>query len=353
MSKSTTPVPGDQQVVQTNLPPYVEPFFTDLLERTQAVSEEAYQPYEGQRIAGVGEDITGARRMARDIAGQGLAGIPEATAASTRAMQEAFARSGYGPYDYQSTAEQFGFDPAERFGGAVAQEYMSPYMQQVVDVQKEQAILDAQRAEAGRAAQAVQAGAFGGSRQAVQEALAGEALGRQLGEIQAAGSQQAFEQAQMQFERDRAARMGLEQQQAAEAARVQQQLRTEQEQEAAERMQAAKFGLGAAELGAGLGLNLAQLGERARAGDVQAAQLLETVGKDVQEQEQRELDLAYQDFVRQRDYPREQLQFLSSILRGVPVSPSTESQTIMNVNPLQQALGTGIAGLGLYRGLTG
>ena len=39
MSKSTTPVPGDQQVVQTNLPPYVEPFFTDLLERTQAISK--------------------------------------------------------------------------------------------------------------------------------------------------------------------------------------------------------------------------------------------------------------------------------------------------------------------------
>ena len=49
----------------------------------------------------------------------------------------------------------------------------------------------------------MQAGAFGGSRQAVQQALAGEDLQRRLGEIQAVGQQQAFEQAQQQFERDK------------------------------------------------------------------------------------------------------------------------------------------------------
>ena len=69
--------------------------------------------------------------------------------------------------------------------------------------------------------------------------------------------------------------------------------------------------------------------------------------------EQAGLDTAYEDFVRQRDYPREQLQFYSSILRGVPVAPSTESQKFQAYNPLQQALGTGIAGLSLYKGLMG
>ena len=87
---------------------------------------------------------------------------------------------------------------------------MSPYMQNVVDVQKAQAMLDFDRAQAGRDAQAVKAGAFGGSRQAVQQALAGEDLQRRLSEIQATGQQKAFENAQQQFERDRAARESAE-----------------------------------------------------------------------------------------------------------------------------------------------
>jgi len=353
MSKPKSSAPSEQTVVQSNLPKYVQPYFERLLERTEAESKREYEPYTGQRMADTGQDVESSRQMIRNIAGQGIAGIPEATAANTQAMQAALAQAGFQPYQYQSTADQFQFGPAGEFGGATAEQYMSPYMQQVVDVQKEQAILDAQRQNAARAAQAVQAGAFGGSRQAVQQGLAGEALTRQLGEIQAAGQQKAFEQAQQQFERDRTARMGLEQQQAAEAARIQQQLLGEQEMTAQERMQAAKFGLGAAELGAGLGMNLAQLGEQARAGDVDAARMLEGIGKDIEAREQAGLDVAYEDYVRQRDYPREQLQFYSSILRGVPVQPSTETSKFQAYNPIQQLLGTGIAGLGLYKGITG
>jgi len=35
------------------------------------------------------------------------------------------------------------------------------------------------------------------------------------------------------------------------------------------------------------------------------------------------------------------------------VQPSTETIKFQQYNPIQEALGTGIAGLGLYRGLTG
>lgn len=74
-----------------------------------------------------------------------------------------------------------------------------------------------------------------------------------------------------------------------------------------------------------LGVNkprsFAELGKAARAGDVEAAQLLEGIGKSQMARTQAGLDTAYEDFVRQRDYPREQLQFMSSILRGVPVAP--------------------------------
>ena len=91
----------------------------------------------------------------------------------------------------------------------------------------------------------------------------------------------------------------------------------------------------------------------AQQGDIEAAKLLEQVGKDIQAGKQADLDLAYEDFVRQRDFPKEQLTYLSSILRGVPVQPSTETTKFQQYNPIRDLLGTGIAGLGLYRGLTG
>lgn len=309
MGKGRQQAPADQTVVQTNLPKYVRPYFERLLERTEAESKREYEPYEGQRLAGEAQDTLDAREKARGIAGSGIAGLPQAQAATTAGIGRALQGMGY---------------QAGQFDSGAAAQYMSPYMQQVVDVQKERAILDAQRQGAGRAAQAVQSGAFGGSRAAIQEGMAQEALGRQLAEIQASGQQQAFEQAQQQFERDRSARADAE-----------------------------RLGLGAAELAGGQARGLADLGRLAREGDIESARLLEQIGKDVTGRDQAGLDLAYQDFVRQRDYPREQLQFLSSVLRGVPVQPSTETTSMQSYNPIQQLLGTGISALGLYKGLGG
>lgn len=303
------PQPTEQTVVQSNLPKYFEPYAVDMIKRAESESKREYTPYEGQRLADESADLLSSRQNVRDIAGRGIAGLPTAMTGVKAGMGRAAQGLGY---------------QAGQFDSDAAQQYMSPYMQNVVDVQKAQAMLDFDRAQAGRDAQAVKAGAFGGSRQAVQQALAGEELQRRLGEIQATGQQKAFENAQQQFERDRAAR------------------------ESAERL-----GITAGESLTSQSAQLAQLGDLARKGDVQAAELLEKIGKDQQAREQAGLDLAYEDFVRQRDYPRESLTFLSSILRGVPVQPSTETVKFQQYNPIQEALGTGIAGLGLYRGLTG
>jgi hypothetical protein len=307
MGKGKQQTPADQTVIQSNLPKYVRPYFERLLDRTEGESLRDYEAYEGQRLAGEAQDTLDAREKARGVAGSGIAGLPMAQGATTAGIGRALQGMGY---------------QAGQFDSDAAAQYMSPYMQQVVDVQKERAILDAQRAGAGRAAEAVGQGAFGGSRAAVQEGMAGEALNRQLAEIQASGQQQAFQEAQGQFERDRAARADAE-----------------------------RLGLGAAELAGGQARGLADLGRLAREGDIESARLLEQIGKDVTGREQAGLDLAYQDFVRQRDYPREQLQFLSSVLRGVPVQPSTETTTMQAYNPIQQLLGTGISALGLYKGL--
>ena len=321
-----SPQPTTQTVQQTNLPDYVRGDFERLLERAEAESKAAYSPFTGQRIATPGADVLASEAQVRQTAGQGIQGLPAAQAATAANIARAQQGSTFTPTQYGAAGE---------FDSAMAQKYMDPFMQSVVDVQKQQAILEDQRQQAARDTAAVQAGAFGGSRQAVQDAMAQEALARNLANIQATGSQQAFEQAQSQFERDRAARIGVEQAQAAE------------------RQAAEKIGLGAAELSGQQAAQLAELGKAARAGDVEAAQLLEGIGKAQMAREQAGLDVSYEDFVRQRDYPREQIQFMSSVLRGVPVAPSTESQKFQAYNPLQQALGTGIAGLSLYKGLMG
>ena len=143
----------------------------------------------------------------------------------------------------------------------------------------------------------------------MQVALAGEALTRQLGEIQASGQQKAFENAQQQFERDRAAR------------------------ESAERL-----GLSAGESLSAQSAQLAQLGDLARKGDVQSS-------RDVRKDRERStgkrtsrLRFSIRRFCRQRDYPRESLTFLSSILRGVLFQPS-ETVKFQNYNPILRGFG--------------
>ena len=88
-----------------------------------------------------------------------------------------------------------------------ADAYMSPYMQSVVGVQQREAQRNADIATQSRNAQAVQAGAFGGSRRSIMDAEAARNLATQKGDIQATGSQAAYQQAQAQFNAEQTARL--------------------------------------------------------------------------------------------------------------------------------------------------
>lgn len=405
--------PADSTMRQTNLPEYADPYFRRLLQGAEEASmpfdpvtgQSTYVPYQGERLApsSMYGDIQASRAMTRGIAQSGIPGMQQAMGAQREGMDVTRRGIGYteqgignlreiGQYDTgrfdpysnfrMANYNQFGFQQPERFSGIAAAQYMSPYMDAVVDEQKRGAIQDFQRQQAGRDAAAVQAGAFGGSRQAVGDYLAEEGLMDTLGGIEATGRQQAFQQAAQQFGLDRAARMEAERSQAAELARVQAgragEMGRVQGAEASElaRIQQAleqsrQFGAGqalaaeqAALQGAGqlntfaqglgsLGQSLAGLGERQRAADIQGAQLLESVGRDIRAEDQGRLDLAYEDFQRQRDYPMRQYERFASLLRGIPVTPDVEEQRMVAYNPIQQALGAGISALGLYKGLTG
>jgi hypothetical protein len=96
---------------------------------------------------------------------------------------------------------------AERFGLGAMQEYMSPFMQSVVERQKQAATQDYLRGLPALGAAAARAGGRGGTREALLQAEARRNLATQLGDIEAGGLQKAYEQATGQFERDRAAAM--------------------------------------------------------------------------------------------------------------------------------------------------
>jgi len=80
-----------------------------------------------------------------------------------------------------------------------ASAYMSPYMQNVVDIQQREAQRQADIQSTKRGAGFAQAGAFGGSRQAIENAEAARNLATQKGDIQAQGLQSSYQQAQQQF----------------------------------------------------------------------------------------------------------------------------------------------------------
>jgi hypothetical protein len=75
------------------------------------------------------------------------------------------------------------------------QRYMSPYQSAVTDVQIQGAQRQADIAAQGRKAAAARAGAFGGSRQAIENAEANRALASQMDAIRAQGQQAAYDKA--------------------------------------------------------------------------------------------------------------------------------------------------------------
>jgi hypothetical protein len=265
------------------------------------------------------------------------------------------------------------------FGAPTAEKYMSPYQQAVTEAQKREAVRQANMQRASRSAAAVRAGAFGGSRQAVQEGMAEEALQRQLGDIEAVGRQKAFEGAQAQFERDRAASLASQQanlraaleaqmanQQAGltagqanlQAALGTQQLGTQAGLEAAKASQAGDLAtwqmqldaikqasaeqqgmrqqdfanklaaLGQVQSGAaglaGLGGTMMNIPALAQQLELQRLAALQQGGGAVDVRTQQALDLAYQDFINQQNFPYQQMNFLTGIVHGLPVGMQYE-----------------------------
>ena len=149
----------------TNIPEYAEPYVNTMLTATQK-----------QLFNMQGDEITGFKpyRPYSSNANDYVAGFSP--------MQEQAMRTAASP-------EAFG----REVGG-----YMSPYMQNVVDIQKREAMRGAGIMGAQQQAQATGAGAFGGYREGIQRAENQRNLGTQLNDIQLKGQQMAFDDATKQ-----------------------------------------------------------------------------------------------------------------------------------------------------------
>ena len=326
---------------ENKLPEWASPYFERNVAQAEAAYGTPYEQYSGERIAAPGVDTMGARDTVRDIAGQPISGIGQATDFVTGGMDTAASLGAYAPSQFSA----FGFDPARQFNSAEAQRYMSPYQQNVTDINKQEAFRDFQMMQGGRDANAVNAGAFGGSRQGVVQGMASEELMRQMANIQATGQQNAYTNAQGMFQGDRAAQFDTAQARAGEQARVQGGM-------AGESQFGAGQGLAALQTGAQLAGGLTDLGQLERQGQIQNAQLMEGVGGAVTADQQALDDLAYSDYLEQRDWSRNQVGGMTNVLNAQPIAATGTSNTVGTTpgpSPFQQVAGAGLGAVGLYK----
>jgi hypothetical protein len=109
------------------------------------------------------------------------------------------AQTGYNP-----ELQRYQMGPAERvttqdYTGQNVEQYMNPFMQNVVDKQTREAERQAGLAAKQERAQSIQRGSFGGGRTAVREAAAARDLAQLKSDIYGTGQQAAFQNAQQQF----------------------------------------------------------------------------------------------------------------------------------------------------------
>lgn len=108
--------------------------------------------------------------------------------------------------------QQYQMAGPEKFTSETASEYMSPYIRNVLDVAKAEAIRDAEKTNLAGNLAAARQGTYGGARQLLAQTERERALGQNLARIEAEGMQDAFGKAMQQFQ----STTGLQQQAAAQ-----------------------------------------------------------------------------------------------------------------------------------------
>ena len=242
--------------VGAEIPKELAPYYKDILGKSQALYNESvsqgYKPYTGPSIA----EFTPEQQQAFT----GLSGLQGGAAP---VFQEAM---------------QMTRDAAAPITTEQITEYMNPYQQAVVDIEKREATKQYQSQVVPQlAAQATRIQPFGGSRQGILEGMAADTQQRLLGDIQAKGSAQSYQDA-----------VNLLNNQRATQGTAAGQLAT---------MAPNQFKTQIAEYGA-----------------------LQGVGEEKQKLSQQALNEAYGQYLKEQEYPFQQLGRYQSVVTGAPIS---------------------------------
>ena len=289
-----TPSQTTQTVNQNSIPAELMPYMLDVLDKGQGLTNQTYKPFSTNAqdyVAGFSPLQQQAQKGAANLKMPGQFG---------QASQMAGAAGMGSMMAGQNYANQ-ATDP-----NAVGA-YMNPYLQQSLAPQLQ--LLNQQFGIQGAQQQgaATQAGAFGGSREALSNAMVGQGQALAQQQMIGQGYNQAFNQAQ----------------------------------------QAQQFGAGLEMQGYGQGIQAAgQLGGLGTAQLAAQTGILDTQGKygaQQQAQQQQAIDQAIQNYQNAQNYPYMQLGFMSNLIRGTPTGNTTETRYQAQPSWLQQvggALGT-------------
>jgi hypothetical protein len=333
------PFVSGQEAFRTTYGPVMQ---AGLMGAGQIAPLSQFQQELGQRVAGM--QVPGQFGLATQAGQQAAAGLQGLMGVQAQGVSA-------------PELSMYQMGPARQFTGAEAQQYMSPYMQNVVDIQQRQAVDAARRAQLSQNLAAARQGTYGGARQTLLQGERESGLRQQLGDIQARGLQEAFGQAQQQFERDRAAQMGVGQQNLAAALGVQQlgagQSLEAQRANQAAALQAAQQRFGAAQGLGGLAQTFGGLGTQQLAGELDITKTIGAFGDLQRGIAQQQLDAERQALMDQAQYGLTRAGQLSNLLRGVPLSDTTQRVNTPPPSFASQLTGMGLTGIGLYNLLQG
>lgn len=386
---------GQQQVTSTtntsNLPEYARPYFESLLNRAQEVSNDPYQAYTGQRQAGFTQpqntafqNVQNAQGIANPYFDTGMSLYDQSKHTFNRA-EGAYNNAGgafnqalgigtganFDPNQVTNSYQAQSYNPNGWTDSGVASQYMSPYIQNVLNIQSREANRQFGIQNTQNEAAAQRAGAFGGYRHGIVDAEAQRNQQQLLADIEQKGLQSAYDTGLGAFNQDRSAFMGANQlnnqfaQQQAGLTQAAQNANNQWDLAGQNlRLQGGQLALGAGQgmLGmgqgiagvgqgyAGLGQGVAGMGQARQQSALTDAQSLLNIGAMQQAQNQQGLDIGYQDFINQRDYQRQNLGWLSGILRGVPTTANTNTTGYQAApSTVSQLTGLGLGAAGLYK----
>lgn len=307
--KAPTPVTltGTQS---TQLPEWYTQYTTDMLGRAQAVANLPLPTFPGPRIAGFTPTEQAGFEATKEAAGAYKPFVGEAGAALGRA-------GGVSPL---GVAQPFLGAASTTFPQAAAA-YMNPYTQNVVNRIAEQGVRQLQEKYLPAVGEEfIKAGQFGAGPGSTRM---GEFGARALRDVQEA----------VLSEQAKALESGYK-----TAADI---YGADVGRMAALAGTAGQLGLGEARTLQDLAARYGELGGTAQAMGLKGAEAVTGVGATQREMQQANLNLAYQDFLRQQGYPAEQVGFLSKVLSGVQL-PKTEITTQQQI-PREEDVSTDVS----------